>query len=139
MWKQNLGLEVTVRQVDFPTFLQEVNRPRNRPQLFALGWVADYPDPQNFLDLLFHSRSAENHTFYTNPEVDRVLEQARTERDQGQRFRLYHQAEQLIVEDAPCIPLYHSKNFVLVKPYVQHAVVAPVILPWLKHVSIKRG
>jgi oligopeptide transport system substrate-binding protein len=137
MWKQHLGVEVTVRQVDFPTFLQELDRPRNRPQMFELGWVADYPDPQNFLDLLFHSQSGENHTFYANAEVDRLLEQARTERDQGRRYRLYHEAEQIIVNEAPIVPLYHSRNYVLIKPRVQNAIVAPVVLPWLKDVSVK--
>ncbi len=138
MWKRNLGVDVTVRQVDFRTFMQELDRPRNRPQMFELGWVADYPDPQNFLDLLFHSESGENHTFYANSEVDRLLEQARTERDQGQRYRLYHEAEQLIVNEAPIVPLYHSRNYVLMKPHVQNAIVAPVVLPWLRDVVVRK-
>jgi ABC-type oligopeptide transport system substrate-binding subunit len=84
-----------------------------------LGWIADYPDPENFLDILFHSRSPENHMRYSNEEVDRLLEAARVELDPGQRFGLYQEAETIIVEEVPWIPLYHDVTYLLVKPHVR--------------------
>ena len=77
MLRQSLGVEVRVRQFDRNSFMDAMARRRNQFQIFFYGWLADYADPQNFLDVLFHSKSAENGCQYTNPEVDRLLERAR--------------------------------------------------------------
>jgi ABC-type transport system substrate-binding protein len=137
MYKQNLGVDVRVRQMDRNTFLETLARYRERFQVFYSGWVADYADPQNFLDLLFHSQSNENHTLYSNPDVDRLLERARSERDHATRMRLYAEAETHILRDAPWVPLWHTRRYVLVKPYVQGYSAPPIVLPWLRSVSLK--
>ena len=102
-----------------------------------IGWIADYPDPQNFLDLLFHSGSLENNSQYSNPQVDKILEQARVESDSNARYKLYQQAEQMIVDDAAWIPLWFTKSYVLVKPYVKGYDITPMIIPQLKDVYIE--
>ncbi len=135
MWRQNLGIEVQVQQVEWATFLDDLKR--YKYQAFELGWIADYPDPQNFLDILFHSQSLDNTTRYSNPEVDRLLEQARVEQDPQRRIQLYQQAEQIIVQDAPWIPLTFGKEYVLVKPWVKNYVVSPIIIPVLKDVVVE--
>jgi ABC-type oligopeptide transport system substrate-binding subunit len=106
-------------------------------QLYFYGWLADYADPQNFLDLLFYSKSVENGSQYNNPEVDRMLERARAERDANARYRLYQDAEALILRDAPWVPLWHSKRYVLVKPYVEGYASPSVAYPWLRTISLK--
>ncbi len=106
--------------------------------MFDLGWIADYVDPQNFLDLKFHSQSGNNETKYLNTEVDDLLEQARTETDEAKRLELYQQAEEIIVQDSPWIPLYHSKNNALTKPDVQDYFIAPFVIPNLRYVSLIR-
>jgi len=136
MYKQNLGLDVRIRQMDNTSYMESLSKNRDRFQMFSLGWVADYADPQNFLDILFHSRSTENHTQYANPDVDRLLEKARGERDNGARMRLYQEAEAIILKDGPWVPLWHSKRHVLVKPYVQGYTSPPMIVPWLRSVSL---
>ncbi|MFN3974032.1 MAG: ABC transporter substrate-binding protein [Dehalococcoidia bacterium] len=137
-WKQTLGVEVEVQQVEWATFLQELNR--GTLQAFAgLGWSADYPDPQDFLDILFHSKSAQNHTFYSNPEVDLLLEQARVEQDWNKRVALYNKAEETIIRDAAWVPLWYSgERFALIKPYVKGYKLTPMIVPKLKDVWIER-
>lgn len=137
-WKQVLGVEVEVQQVEWATFLQELNR--GTLQAFAgLGWSADYPDPQDFLDILFHSKSTQNHTFYSNPEVDRLLEQARVEQDWNKRVELYNKAEEIIVREAAWVPLWYSgERFALIKPYVKGYKLTPMIVPKLKDVWIER-
>ncbi|MCS7206854.1 MAG: peptide ABC transporter substrate-binding protein [Dehalococcoidia bacterium] len=137
-WKQVLGVEVEVQQVEWATFLQELNR--GTFQAFAgLGWIADYPDPQNFLDVLFHSKSPQNHTYYANPEVDRLLEQARVEKDWNTRVELYNKAEEIIVREAAWVPLWYSgERFALIKPYVKGYKLLPMIVPRLKDVWIER-
>ena len=101
----------------------------------GLGWIADYPDPENFLDVLFHSESTNNQSEYMNREVDRLLEQARVEQNETVRFQLYHQLEELIVEDAPWVPLWHSNGgYILVKPNVENFFVFPLIIPKYRYV-----
>jgi oligopeptide transport system substrate-binding protein len=136
MWKDNLGVTVDLPQLQFGQFLQDLDE--GTFQAFSLGWVADYVDPQNFLDIKFYSESANNETMYSNPEVDALLEEARTEQDQAKRFKLYQQAEEIIVQDVPWIPLFHGKNNALVKPYVKGYFITPFVIPRLRYISIAR-
>ena len=104
---------------------------------FGLSWIADYPDPENFLDGLFHTNSSNNQTGYSNPDVDRLLEQARVETDESARYELYHRAENLILEDAPWVLLWHGGiEYVLVKPYVKGYLPTSMTVPVLRHVSM---
>lgn len=132
MWEETLNIRVEVEAVDWPTYLAEVNN--SRYPMFLLGWMADYPDPHNFLDLLFHSESDENHSQYASDQVDRLLEQARVEQDLDERIALYRQAERLIVQDAVWIPLWHDRNYYLVKPEVKGNIQSATLVPWLKDV-----
>ncbi|MDA8220079.1 MAG: peptide ABC transporter substrate-binding protein [Dehalococcoidales bacterium] len=95
-------------------------------QMFLTGWLADYADPENFLDLLFHSQSQGNHTGYSNPEVDSLLEQARVEKDEGKRVALYRQVERIVVDDAAIIPLFFDVSYDLVKPRVHGLDLTPL-------------
>jgi oligopeptide transport system substrate-binding protein len=126
---------VEIEVLEWDNFLDELRE--LKLQVFETGWVADYPDPENFLDILFHSQSAENHTAYSNPEVDRLLESARTESDFDTRLAIYQEAEEIIVDDAPCLPLYFSQDYLLVKPYVEGFFTAPMVIPYLKNVWIE--
>ncbi len=134
MWRTNLGLSVQTQEISPPDYYQEVDQ--GSLQMFSLGWIADYPDPQNFLDVLFHSRSQSNNTHYSNPQVDELLERARVEQNQTIRFQLYRQAEEIIVNDAPWLPLWYSVSRQLVKPYVKGYNLAPIIIPTFREVYI---
>ncbi len=136
MWKQNLGVDISIEQEDFGLFLRDIDS--GSFQMFSLGWVADYPDPQNFLEIKFRSGSANNETKYSNLQVDTLLDQARTEKDQQKRLQMYQQAEQLIVDDAPWVPLFHGKSSFLTKPYVHGFDVPPFVIPNLRYVTISR-
>lgn len=136
MLEENLGLTFRVEQVAWSDFLQDLNR--QRYGMYISGWIADYPDAQNFLDVLFHSASAQNHLGYANPQVDALLEEARTEPDEERRASLYQQAELLILADAPWAPLTHGISYVLVKPWVQGYVGSGGLYPWLKDISLQR-
>ncbi len=137
MWKQELGVEVEIQQVEWATYLEDLDD--QKFQAFAgLGWEADYPDPQDFLDILFHSESGINHGAYSNSAVDAVLEEARTEPDVLRRIELYHEAEQLIIDDAAWVPMWFTGDrYALVKPYVKGYVMTPMIVPKLKRIVIE--
>lgn len=134
MWEKNLGVEISILQTEWAIFLQDLHQ--NRFQMFGgLGWIADYPDPENFLDVLFHSRSNNNQSEYSNGQVDLLLERARIELDETARFELYHQAEEIIVDDAPWIPLWHSNGgSVLIKPNVNDYFLFPLVIPKYRYI-----
>ena len=136
MWKQQLGVEVEIQQVEWATYLQDLNQ--QKFQAYAgLGWEADYPDPQDFLDILFHTESSLNHGNYSNPELDAILEEARIEPDVNRRLELYHIAEDMIVQDAPWLPLWYTgERYVLIKDYVEDYRVTPMIVPKLKQIKL---
>ena len=79
-----------------------------------------------------------NHTHYSNPDVDQLLEKARLETDTRRRMRLYQRAEELVMEDAPWVPLWHGVDYVLTKPYVKGAHYAASIFPWLSSIHIQQ-
>jgi oligopeptide transport system substrate-binding protein len=115
-WEQVFGIEIEIELLEPIGYIYQLQDQHG--QMFPLGWCADYPDPQNFLDVLYHSTSEENWSHYDNPQVDALLEQARTQRDPETRLSLYRQAEQMILVDAPEIWLSHGISRQLVKPYV---------------------
>jgi ABC-type transport system substrate-binding protein len=132
-WEDELGIQVDIQQTEWATFLQDLHA--RRYQMFTVAWGADYPDPENFLDLLFHTGSDNNQTNYSNPEVDELLEQARVESDQTQRFELYNRIEQMILDDAPWVPLWNSgENYVLVNPKVEGYYLTPMTIPRYRYI-----
>jgi len=133
-WRENLGVEVSVRQLEpeiFSYFLKE-----EADEMFFSGWIADYPDPQNFLGILFHTGAEYNTGNYSNPEVDALLDQAGVEQDETTRFNLYQQAEQIMVDEASCLPLWFNRTHLLIKPYVKNYKLDAQGIPTLKEVYL---
>jgi oligopeptide transport system substrate-binding protein len=136
MWRDNLDIDVQIQQAESGTFFSDIDQ--GRYQMFHLGWIMDYPDPENVLDLLFHSESRQNNTRYENPEVDAKLEQARTEQDSEARLRLYQEVEQTLVQDAAWVPLFFDRSYILVKPYVQGFTLPPTVVERFRDVEVNR-
>ncbi len=128
MWQQNLGVTITVENLE-PNYYYEEIYSGNHGQLFSSGWCADYPDPENFADVLFHTGSSQNNGGYSNPQLDALLEAARVEQNVIKRIGMYQQAEQIIVEDAAALFTTYSLSYQLVKPYVKGYVFTPIDIP----------
>jgi len=128
MWEQNLGVIITVENLE-PNFYLEQIYSGNHGQLISGGWCADYPDPENFADVLFHTGSSQNNGGYSNPELDTLLEAARIEQDVTRRIAMYQQAEQMLVDDAAALFTTHSLSYQLAKPYVKGYVFTPIDIP----------
>jgi oligopeptide transport system substrate-binding protein len=108
MW-QKLGLDVTISQQDWAQYLQFLGPPPD-PSMdaFRLGWIADYVDAMNFLEL-WKCGSGNNNTNFCDPSYDKLVEQARKTPDNAQRFGLYKQLEdKLVGKDGamPIVPIY---------------------------------
>jgi oligopeptide transport system substrate-binding protein len=118
MWRQTLGIEIEIQQVEWATYIQDLHR--GRLQAWSgLSWQADYPDPQTFIDVLFRSSSAINYGGYANHDVDEYVLAAQTEQDATKRVQYYNDAEQIIVAEAAWLPLWWGVDSkALIKPWV---------------------
>ena len=128
MWEQYLGVTIKVENLDYNFYYEQIFS-GNHGQIFDGGWCADYPDPENFADVLFHTGVPQNHGGYSNPELDALLEAARIEPDVTKRIAMYQEAERIIVNDAPVLFTTHSLSFQLVQPYVKGFVYTPISIP----------
>lgn len=110
---KDAGLDVEIDYMDWPTFQNKIKT--KSAQMFALGWVGDYPDAENFLQL-FYSKNVSpgsNNFNYSNPEFDRIYENACVMPDSPERDALYKKAEEIVIKDCPAIFLTHGVAFVL--------------------------
>ena len=87
---------------------------------FRGSWIADYPDAENYLSVFYSKNPAPpNYTRYKNPAFDAVFEKAITENNDSLRNKLYQQADQIMISDAPVVPLWYDKAVRLVQPNVK--------------------
>jgi len=114
MWRQNLGIKTRLKSVEWKVFVNARKGPNK--QVFRSGWIADYRDPINFLNL-FHSQSHFNFYGYQNDKYDALLQQLR--QPKPNRAALLTQAESILQHDLPVIPLYHYVSRHLVQPHIQ--------------------
>ncbi len=135
MWKQYLGVTITIQNIE-PNFFLDQTYAGHHGQMFGGGWCADYPDPENFADVLFHTGSQQNTGGYSNPSLDRLLDAARVEQDVNKRIQMYQQAEQMIVNDAPVLFTDHSLSYMLVKPYIKGFVLTPIDISFERYMWI---
>jgi oligopeptide transport system substrate-binding protein len=136
MWQQNLGVTITIENLE-PDKYYDLLYSGNHGQLFSGGWCADYPDPENFADVLFHSGSQQNTGKYSNPVLDATLDQARLERNVTKRIQLYQQAEQMIIQEAPAIFIMHDVSYELVRSNVKGFVLTPITIPLERYMRLQ--
>lgn len=125
MLKEHLNITVNLLQVEFSQHLEAIDA--GKAPFYRLGWVADYPDPETFLNL-YHGRivpppdkpSPLNSTRYQNPRFDEIFERALSTTDRAERMRLYRMAEQIAIDDAPMLLIFNDEDFRFVQPYVRN-------------------
>lgn len=117
MWKENLGVEVNVTNQEWGVYLKTVNT--DAPQVYRMGWCADYPDANNWLYEVFHSTDSANPIKWHNAEYDRITEEAAKESDPAKRLELYKRADQILCEEEAAIaPIYFYTFVAMTKPYL---------------------
>jgi peptide/nickel transport system substrate-binding protein/oligopeptide transport system substrate-binding protein len=125
-----VGIRVELHyNTNWPSFNSQVYE--GKFPIFRYGWVADVPEPDNFLYRLFHSQSRNNITRYHNEQVDHLLDQARGEQIYLKRIQLYREAERLIIEDSPVIPLSYYSYEGAFQPYVRSVEVNALGDPYI--------
>jgi len=121
MLQNNLGVKITVDPVDPTVYSSLFKRDEDTPQMFLLGWCADYPDPQNWISLVFQTGGiAADRVNYSSAQLDEMTKKAdQLPLDDPQREQLYLDAQKILVKDAPVAFLYHDAGPFLVKPWVK--------------------
>jgi oligopeptide transport system substrate-binding protein len=114
MWKQNLGVEVTLTNQESKVFL--ASRTQGEFQIARASWVGDYADPMTFMDVF---KDSGNDARYDNPAYNRLVEQAQSTLDQSVRMQAMHEAEKILFDDAVIIPIYYTTQPYVVRPYVK--------------------
>ena len=114
---QAVGIPVQLNAMEWGAFLNLNNH--NKTDMFHMRWSADYLDPQDFLSLLLTTTGTENHTGYSNPQVDTLCKQADAESDTAKRLALYQKAQDLIMKDAPWVPIYYQVDLELMQTNVK--------------------
>ncbi len=130
MWKTALGIDVKAQAINFNQLVTDLSGAVNNPkglQMWAIGWIADYPDPQDWTTLQFDKGSPNNYFNYgqnnssdaaQQQQVQQHLEQADVTTNQAQRLQMYMQAEQQLVNDVAWLSIDQESASRLVKPYV---------------------
>jgi oligopeptide transport system substrate-binding protein len=136
-WQDNLGVSVSVHQVEPRIFMY--NFKNEVDNLFELGWIADYPDPQNFTDNLFRTGYAFNMGGYSNKDIDAAMEKASVEQNPGKRTEMYRKIDQALMDDAAVLPLWNGINYYLVKPYVKNYKMNGLGMPSFTSVTLTKA
>ena len=130
-----IGIAVQVETVQKALLLEMTSN--SRALFFRGSWIADYPDAENYLSVFYSKNPAPpNYTRYKNKEFDALFEKALTEVNDSVRYRLYQQADQLVMQDSPVIPLWYDRVIRLVQPNLRDFTPNPLNLLELRRVKV---
>ena len=134
-----LGINLNIRATDYNRFRQKLEE--GYAQFFGLGWIADYPDPENFLMLLYAPNSKKlesgvNSTNYENKSFDALFQQMRKMDHSPERVKLIHQLIEIIQKDAPMVWGYHPEEFLLKQSWYDNVIVSGMANNTLKYQKV---
>jgi oligopeptide transport system substrate-binding protein len=111
MWKKHLGLNVVLTNVDWKVYL--ARETQGEFDISRAGWIGDYPDPFTFLDMMVSDRG-NNKTGWSNSAYDEILNNAASKISTKKRYELYEEAEKILIDELPVIPLYtYTRTYLL--------------------------
>lgn len=116
MWKKHLGVDATLRNEEWKVYLD--SQSHTNYMVSRSGWIGDYPDPNTFLET-FLSYSGNNRTGFANSEYDRLINEAACTVDEKARYELLQQAEAILLDELPLIPIYYYTRVYLLHPSVK--------------------
>jgi oligopeptide transport system substrate-binding protein len=131
-WRNSLGLTITAAPLDDRSFFGAFDSPaaQNPMQAWLLGWIADYPDPQDWLSLFFRTPTASsglyNWSGVSDPAIDTLLDDADKEVNVDKRMGMYYQVEQYVIENVGVIPLSQEKVSWRQRPWVSGFALTPI-------------
>lgn len=134
---RNLGIEIEVRVNTFPAFLE---KSRNGDlQFWQGGWILDYPDAENVLQLLTTANlpPGPNSSQYSNPQFDKLFAELREMEDGDKKFKLMTQMESIVNNDLPWAMQYYSRNYILYHSYLKNYRYSDIINNSIKYLKLE--
>jgi oligopeptide transport system substrate-binding protein len=123
-WEESLGIEISLESVESTYFYERVLQGKYQ---IALGsWIADFNDPGNFLEVFHYKDNGTNNTFWENAQYIEILNRAQTCENFEERQKLFTEAQNILLDEKPIIPLFHMTMNFLKKPYVQNVYISPL-------------
>lgn len=139
LFKQNMeqiGVQVKIVTSSWPQFTEKIRD--RKAQIFGIAWVADYPDAENFLQLLFGANASPgpNNSNFTDPEFDKLYKQAALLPPGPERTAIYHKMRDIVVNQAPWIPGVHRLGYYLNHGWLYNFKPSPVIQDFAKYLRV---
>jgi len=116
MWKRNLGIDARLLNQEWKVYLD--SKKTGNYQIARFGWIGDYPDPNSFLDLWIKD-GGNNDSRWSNAEYDRLIREAGRTADLQKRLEVFQQAEAILLDELPIIPIYFYTRVYALHPSVQ--------------------
>lgn len=137
---KDVGIAIALKPVRYPELKIKAGQ-RQSLEMSMMGWIQDFPDPSNFLDVLFNGEkitptASNNRAFYNNPQVNKILGKAIEEVDRARRLKMYQEAEAIIVQDAPWVFLHHTERFVLRQSWISGYSLHPMWSERFEYVKV---
>ena len=118
---QQVGIKILVETIQKGLLLEETAK--SEALFFRGSWIADYPDAENYLSVFYGKNPAPpNYTRYKNPAFDKLYEESLTEKNDSLRIKINRRADQLMIKDAPVVPLWYDEVIHLDQPYVKNLI-----------------
>lgn len=131
-YKEVLGIDIALNPVESTTYTALTKDVNTAPQMFILGWCADYPDPQNWLSVYWKSSSSfASRIGYASTDLDTLLNQADSTIDATERMQYYADAQKMLTDTAPVAYMWNNVNAYLVKPWIKGIVQTPQDSGWV--------
>jgi len=123
MWKENLGLNVTISSQDWNVFLE--TRKEGDFQVARDGWLGDYNDPISFIDMWI-TGGGNNNAQWSNKEYDKIVSEIKSTTDAKERYAKMHEAEDILAKDMPIIPIYYYTDLYLISDKLEGMYTSPL-------------
>ena len=134
---QQIGIKIQVETVQKSLLLEQTAK--SEALFFRGSWIADYPDAENYLSVFYGKNPAPpNYTRYKNPAFDKLYEAALSEKSDSLRYKIYRHADQIMINDAPVVPLWYDMVIHLVQPYVKNFIPNSLNLLELRRVRLNK-
>ena len=135
---EDIGVRIQVEVIQKSLLLEQTAK--SQALFFRGSWKADYPDAENYLGVFYSKNPAPpNYTRYKNPLFDQLYERSLTEENDSVKMKLYREMDQLMIKDAPVVPLWYDEVFRLVQPRIKNFHANGLNLLELRYVTIAEG
>jgi oligopeptide transport system substrate-binding protein len=131
-WREYLGVAVAWESLEWTIYLERLRK--QLPNIWLMGWGADYPDPDTFLRLAIWDRAVQ---VWKNEEYIDLVERARRSLDHAERMQLYARAQQLLTDEVPVLPLTYFRGHLLLKPWITEYPLSTMRWDYWKDVVIE--